>query len=125
MLQLVTLVTTLLLLETVYGDGFGYGSAHLSLSVGRVKGNTWLQAEEYLTIPYARAKRFEPPTILSQLPLNGSAWFDATNILGFGQDACMQPPYSSNEKAYGVCYSYFYAILIGRLALGRSIIMTT
>ena len=78
-------------------DCFGYGCAELGLSVGKVKGNSWHDGEEYLVVPYASAERFEPPVVSKRLP---SEPFDATNILGQGQDACMQAGYGKNAT-YG------------------------
>lgn len=47
---------------------------------------------------YASAARFAPPMVRDTLP---STPFDATNILGFGQDACIQGNYTPGEKSYG------------------------
>lgn len=69
------------------GDvGFGCATVDLA-NAGRVVGNAWQHGEEFLTIPYATANRFSPPTQRQSLPSNP---FDATNILGFGQAACLQ-----------------------------------
>jgi carboxylesterase type B len=76
----------------------GYGCAEMSLTVGVVKGNAWEDGEEYLTIPYASAERFEAPVVSKGLP--GGGTFDATNILPLGQAACMQAGYGKNES-YG------------------------
>jgi para-nitrobenzyl esterase len=76
---------------------FGYGCAALSLSAGAVRGNVWSHGEEYLVIPYATAARFEPPRVRTKLP-GGAQPFDATNILGHGQAACMQPNEGDNAS---------------------------
>ena len=72
---------------------FGYGCASMNFTVGRITGNAWAERgiggyEEYLMIPYASARRFEKPTVTSAFS-GGS--FDATNILGDGSAACVQP----------------------------------
>jgi carboxylesterase type B len=63
-----------------------------------VKGNVWADGEEFLTIPYANAERFEPPTVATTVP--GDV-FDATDIDGRGKAACLQGGYGKNES-YGV-----------------------
>jgi para-nitrobenzyl esterase len=78
----------------------------VQLSVGKVRGNAWATGEEYLMIPYASAERFESPTLRDSLP---GPTFDATNILGFGEAACLQPneygphppPPLNRSKEYG------------------------
>ena len=77
----------------------GFGDASLNLTVGKVVGNVWTHAEEFLMIPYATAQRFEAPVPLHKLP--GDAPFDATNIDGLGKAACAQPGFNGSG-AYGV-----------------------
>eukprot|EP00040_Diaphanoeca_grandis_P033692 m.206796 g.206796 ORF g.206796 m.206796 type:complete len:456 (+) comp32969_c0_seq1:40-1407(+) len=77
----------------------GFGCAMLNLSVGTVRGNVWSEGEEFLMIPYASAKRFEPPIPVLQF---NNSFFDATNIDPYGKAACMQPPYVSGADTYGV-----------------------
>jgi len=82
------------------GDGMGFGCATVDLGAGgRVRGNAWAHGEEFLTIPYATHERFNPPVMRTELPQDP---FDATNILGFGQDACIQGPYVQGTTSYGV-----------------------
>ena len=87
----------------------GYGCASMNLTVGAVRGNVWGPApgdvEEFLTIPYAVAPhRFDRSTPLPH-GLPGPSPFDATDIRGHGEAACLQPgpPYTAGSgKAYGV-----------------------
>jgi carboxylesterase type B len=74
----------------------GFGCAALNLTVGSIRGNAWWDGQEFLAIPYATASRFSPPVLSSHL---GN--FDATNILGDGHDACLQPPYTDLTTSYG------------------------
>ena len=76
------------------------GCAHLNRTIGTVKGNAWTHGNEFLAIRYATAERFGPAS-LAPLPV-GPQPYDATNILGDGHAACMQPPYTNLTSTYGV-----------------------
>eukprot|EP00038_Savillea_parva_P007585 m.171166 g.171166 ORF g.171166 m.171166 type:complete len:798 (+) comp13340_c0_seq1:250-2643(+) len=81
-------------------SGLGFGCVSVETNAGTLKGNVWSTGEEFLTVPYATVpKRFQPPVLRARLPNDP---FDATNILGFGQAACMQGPYYNNTESYGV-----------------------
>jgi carboxylesterase type B len=101
MLSSLALVASVALAESSTDSCFGYGCTTVELSVGAIRGNVWSVGEEYLAIPYASASRFEPPTVRTNLTPDNTT-FDATNILGFGQNACIQGPYTEKEKEYGV-----------------------
>jgi len=77
----------------------GFGCASLELTAGTLRGNVWDDGNEFLTVPYATAKRFDEPVTLTKLP---GGTFDATNIWGDGRAECLQQPYYETQDSYGV-----------------------
>lgn len=103
---------TPLLLVLLFGGGLasatqaapsctGFGCATLDLPAGTLRGNAWDHGQEFLMVPYATVPtgRFGRAVVSEHLP---QPEFDATNILGDGRAACLQPPYTSTTDSYGV-----------------------